>query len=230
MRRAVRRATWGLALILLGLGFLLNSLGVTGAHDFLVHWWPLLLVLIGLGEFLSGEIIGGAFWVVIGIVVTLFTDNLVDYTGNVWGIIWPLLVIFIGLRFMLRPAYRRRRWERWSEQDRVSWAAGSSAIFGGAGKKVSSKDFKGTSVSALFGGVKLDLREAKISEEGAVIDVSALFGGVEILVPAKYPVRMDTMALFGGHEDKRDVSKIDENLPTIVVQGEVIFGGIDIKD
>lgn len=223
MRKMGMGWLWGLVLILLGIGFLLNSLGISSAHDFLVAWWPVIFVIIGLGEIISGNSYNGTFWLIIGVVLGLFTTGAVSYNGDLWQIIWPLILILMGLRFILRPAFRMRVV---SEEN----FTGSTAVFSGSNKKINSKDFKGSKVSAVFGGAKLDLRDATISKDGAVIDVSTVFGGIEILVPKKTPVKMDVAAIFGGHEDKRDTSQIDEKLPTIVIRGEAIFGGVEIKD
>jgi hypothetical protein len=53
------------------------------------------------------------------------------------------------------------------------------AIFGGVERKVTTDDFRGGHVSAMFGGVEVDLRRAGMRGDSAVVDVSAMFGGVE---------------------------------------------------
>ncbi len=223
MKKMGRRWIWGLVLILLGLSLLSNTLGLSGLHNLIIHWWPVIFVIFGLGELIEGETWNGFFWILIGVVVGLFTTNYVHYSGDIWQIIWSLVIILIGLRIIFRPAFRPKMTE---EKSRF---VGATAVFGGSTKKVSSKEFEGSSVNAVFGGAKLDLRDATISKEGAIVDVSAIFGGIEILVPANYPVRMNAVAIFGGQDDKRDLSKVDESLPKIIIRGEVIFGGIEIK-
>jgi len=225
MKRMGMSWVWGVVLILLGAGFLANSVGANGVHDFIINWWPLLLIVIGLGEILADRnYFSGAFWVIIGIVVLIFTTGWVSYNGDIWTIIWPVALILIGIRFIFRPSMHTK-----VDVEDGSFV-GSSAVFSGASKKITSKNFRGSNVSAVFGGAKLDLRDATIAKEGAVIGVSAIFGGVEVLVPRKTPVRTDVVAIFGGHDDKRSASDIDEKLPTITVKGEAIFGGIEIKD
>ena len=55
---------------------------------------------------------------------------------------------------------------------------------------------------ALFGGVELDMRHAKISTEGCKIHATALFGGVEIIVPDDWNVIITGTPIFGGIENK----------------------------
>jgi len=217
------RWVWGTVLILLGLGLLSNTLGIEGMHNFIVRWWPIIFIVFGLGELIVGEFLNGFFWLIVGVIIGLFTTGTVDYTGNLWSIIWSIVVILIGLRLILRPMMKVR------SSDEKEKFVGTSAVFGGTTKKVSAKEFTGSNLTAVFGGAKLDLRNAMVAKEGAIIDVSAVFGGVEIIVPEKTPVRMNAVAIFGGQEDKRDTSKIDESLPIITISGEVIFGGIEVK-
>lgn len=183
MRRVANRWIWGTALLLIGVGFFLNALGIPGVRDLVVQWWPLVFVVIGLGDLLTGNPFNGVFWCLLGVVVSLFTSGTVSYSGNLWSILWPLALALIGLRLLLRPLLgKRARLENRHFAD-------SSAVFGGTEKRVDSQEFKGSTVNAIFGGATLDLRDARIAEEGAVIDVSVVFGGVEIVVPPEHRSR-----------------------------------------
>lgn len=224
MKRMRMGWVWGLVLILLGIMFLAKSMGATGVHDLIVSWWPVILIILGLNELVSRNYFNAAFWLIIGVIIGLFTTGIIKFHGNIWQIIWPAILILIGLRFIFRPSYKMHVTE-----EREAYFE-SSAVFGGSHKKISTKGFKGTAVKAFFGGVKLDLREAQIDKDGAVIDISAVFGGVEILVPKKTRVKTDIVAIFGGHDDKRAAGDINEKLPAITIRGEAIFGGVEIKD
>ena len=224
MRRIANRLVWGFALLLVGVGFLLNALGIASVHNLLAHWWPVIFLIIGLGDLLTGNLFNGAFWCIIGLVVMLFTSGTVNYTGNLWSIIWPLAVALIGLRLILHPIIYRKA----KPDDRGF--VDSSAVFGGNEKKVESKDFRGSTINAVFGGAKLDLRDAEVAAEGAVIDLSVVFGGVEILVPQRTPIRTHVTTIVGGLTDYRQAGDIDHSLPAIIIRGEIIFGGVEIKE
>ncbi len=174
MRRISTRWSWGLALVLLGVGLLLSALNIPGARDGLAMWWPALLVVLAIGEFLSDDLMSGAFWIIIGGVLLLFTTRYISYSGNIRQIIWPIVLVLLGLRFLIRPARRPK-----IESHGCDWV-GPSATFSETVEKETSQDFKGTSVRAVFGGAKLDLSDAKIAQEGAVIELTVRFGGVEL--------------------------------------------------
>lgn len=210
-------------MVAVGVCFLLKAFGYPDAYDWLAKGWPLILVVSGVVDILSGEMYGGLVWVIVGFVVGLITSDLVSYSGNKWQVIWPIVVILVGLRFLLRPKRRA------SPRRPAAARDGSSAIFGETVKQETSQNFTGTSVSAKFGGAKLDLREAKVAPEGAVINISVTFGGVEILAPAGAPVRSELRPFLGGFTDERAPETIDRSQPALILRGDVFFGGVEVK-
>ena len=85
---------------------------------------------------------------------------------------------------------------------------------------------KDMSLNATFGGVKCDLREAIINED-IVINASAIFGGIEILVPENVQIKVKSVPIFGGVDNKAQNNEADEH--TIYVKATCMFGGVDIK-
>ena len=106
------------------------------------------------------------------------------------------------------------------------------AVFSGVKRKVDSQDFKGGDVVAVFGGVNIDLRNAAIAGERAVIDLNLLFGGVDIRVPENWNVVMKGVAIFGAFEDKTTHPKADPNvkIPELVITGAAMFAGVNAKN
>ena len=93
-----------------------------------------------------------------------------------------------------------------------------------------SKNFKGGDLVNIFGGTELDLSQADFTGT-AIIDLTTIFGGTKLLVPSNWSLRSEgTVTIFGGIEDKRRMQTITETPDkTLVLQGTVIFGGIEIK-
>ena len=81
-------------------------------------------------------------------------------------------------------------------------------------------------MEAVFGGIKLDLREAIIKKD-VVINARAIFGGIDILVPENINVVVSSSSMFGGVDNKREINQ--DNKITIYVNDSSLFGGIDIK-
>jgi hypothetical protein len=89
-----------------------------------------------------------------------------------------------------------------------------------------SQAFRGGSVLAILGGVSLDLREATLAP-GATLSVHALLGGVAIRTPAEWRVELRAHALFGGVAAPGR-SSVDDDAPTLVVDGLAALGGIAV--
>ena len=82
-------------------------------------------------------------------------------------------------------------------------------------------------INAIFGGVKLDLKNAIIDQD-VVINASAIFGGIDIYVPKNVKVKTKSVPIFGGVNNKANIST-DEKSHTIYINGTAVFGGIEIK-
>lgn len=103
-----------------------------------------------------------------------------------------------------------------------------TTIFGGAKKKVFSKQFKGGETTCLFGGTDLDLTQADI-QGTVIIDVVQMFGGVKMVVPANWEIKSDITAILGGFDDKRSTPQAPSSGKKLVITGFVMFGGVEIK-
>ncbi|MGH3133789.1 MAG: hypothetical protein ACRDNY_08655 [Gaiellaceae bacterium] len=100
------------------------------------------------------------------------------------------------------------------------------AIFDGASLKSRAKAFTGGSLLAWFGGVAVDLREARLAP-GAHLRLHSLFGGIAIRVPPGWRVESRVTALGGGIAvGAPDVE--DATAPTLTLDGFSLAGGIAV--
>ena len=102
------------------------------------------------------------------------------------------------------------------------------AVFGGVERKGRWRVRSRSQVTAVFGGVDLDLREADFDAPVVELNVQTCFGGVDLKVPAGITVRDETTHVFGG-VDIKNLGEPVEGAPTLVLKGTVFFGGIDVK-
>jgi hypothetical protein len=103
------RAIAGIALLVIGVVFLLGNLGFFYAED-VGRFWPVLLIVagaaraLGYGRFGYGRprfLLGGGLMVVGGM---LLAKNLGFLHGNVWSIVWPVMLIFGGVASLFRQS------------------------------------------------------------------------------------------------------------------------------
>ena len=104
-----------------------------------------------------------------------------------------------------------------------------SSTFGGASCKATSQSFRGGEIETSFGGVQLDLREARLHPDGAILKVKALIGGIEIQVPKGWDVELDITSSIAGSNDNR-TSSADEGAPKLKITGTATLAGVTVKD
>lgn len=110
-----------------------------------------------------------------------------------------------------------------AESDEVALVA----IFDGIDLKSRAQAFRGGSMLAWFGGVAVDLTEAKLAPD-ARLTIGALFGGVDVKVPPEWRVVSTGRAFAGGVSD--DVPEPqDPEAPTLTVESTTAFGGISVR-
>lgn len=211
---------WGVLFIFFGVGFFLSSIGILNFGSFISKWWPVALLIVSIIQFLTSRWRSAMVWAVLGLTLLLSTSGLVNV--GFWSMFWPMILIIVGLSF-ITDAFVYKGGDL---HDHVN----IFAVFGGADKIAESKKFVGANIISIFGGSKLDLRNAKLSEKGASVNVFVLFGGTEIMVPKDIQVKSDIFALFGGSDDKRKDIVVKGDKSGLVVQGIVLFGGAEIKN
>jgi predicted membrane protein len=103
----------------------------------------------------------------------------------------------------------------------------SSAFFSGVDQQNRSSDFRSSEASAFMGDVKLDFRDAGMVGTEATINVSAVMGGVEIRVPRSWTVINHVTPIMGGVADH---TRFGDGSKRLVIEGNVIMGGLEIKN
>ena len=162
-------------------------------------WWG--IVLIGLG-----------------ILFLLDTANVLDVREMIQTF-WPLILVFIGIRMLLRRrmgtaggaaatggagpgAAGAANWNaggstgsdaRQSTGDRVE----ESNLFGNANVRVVSSTFRGGKISTLFGGAEVDLVGATMAPGTHTLKIDCLFGGVTVRLPAGIAVTVSADGVLG---------------------------------
>jgi predicted membrane protein len=218
-------------LILIGVAFLLDHLGIVSISN-LWRFWPLLLVFAGVGNLASHRGSWGVLLIVAGVALQL---NELNITHFGWGAFWPMMLIALGLFVMWGSM-------QWSSKPAVSTSGtgdprttlNEAVVFGGLERRMTSQDFQGGDITAIFGGIELDLTEASMQGNEATLAITAIFGGVELRIPPAWHVAFRGAPIFGGVEDKTRTARVDDpassNLKTLVITGAVIFGGLEIKN
>ena len=140
-------------------------------------------------------------------------------------LIVPVILIVIGVNIIFKSFIQSSITEKIKSVNKNN-LEGYCATFSEQRISMAGVDFKGVNLDAIFGSVNLDLNGAHIGED-RVIHATAIFGGIEIRVPENVNVKVKSRSVFGGVNNK--VTRKQENVPTIYVNGSAIFGGVTIK-
>jgi hypothetical protein len=240
-RRVTGQTVFALLIVTVGLILLGRT---TGYYDagWLFRFVPSLFVLAGVYALVvSGfrNVVGSVLVIVVAGAWQLVTLDLIEgadvlvldeihtYTGQQGADVvdlWPLLIVLFGLSVLVGQ-YRARSHARETSDDHPT----AMALFGGSEGRSTSKQLHGADLTAIFGGVEFDLRDAEIADPPAQVSATAIFGGVEVHAPPEWTVRIDVLPLFGGASDDRPRSEDQHEDVDLVVTGMALFGGISVS-
>ena len=106
--KRVTAAVFGLMLIAVGTGFLLDNLGVYDAGQ-LRDYWPLLLIGVGLPSLVAPKDVGDPPWGVVTVGVgTFFLLRNLDVIDWRFRDVWPLFLVLAGVTLIARSFIDRR--------------------------------------------------------------------------------------------------------------------------
>jgi len=244
-RESNSRVITGLIILVVGVLFLVNNFHwLPPQVGYYLFSWKTLLIGIGvLNLLLSRNRVTGFILITVG--VAFWAPQIFHLPIPVGRLIWPMAIIAVGLFLLVNRREEGRGngffgGHRSADENAADGKAfvqedfiDDVAIFGGGDRVVTSKNFRGGKLTAIFGGSAIRMHRASMAPGKHYLEVFYMFGGSEIVVPADWVIRVDVVSIFGGFSDKRYVRKpeeiTDENHPVLVIKGLVIFGGGEIK-
>jgi predicted membrane protein len=221
---------WGGVVLFVGVVLLLDHMGVISAAG-LWRFWPMILVLAGIVNILDEcRRIWGVCLLLAGVLLELGQFGFVHVT---WALLWPILIIGVGLSLMWGSIKARKSIEARGDVVTGPGSLNELAIFSGVEKRIMGKNFRGGRLVAIFGGIEIDMWQAEMEGDTAILHVDAIFGGVELRVPDTWLVSSEGQGVFGGYSDSthlRPPTDPNETRKTLVVRGMALFGGVEIRN
>ncbi len=220
----------GLALIAVGVLWILEATGVFNFMFSTRGWWTLFIIIPSIcGLFGNKDKVGPCIGLGVGVLLLLAVRGVIDWQ-MFWQIGLALVLIGFGVQLLLfrtcRHAACKAEFKTVSRDGknirRIESAFGKQTI------SFAGETLEGAEVHNSFGGLTLDLRGATVAE-GAFIELNVGFGGVVIIVPEDLAVQIAVDSSFGGVSDKR-FSKLASGSRSILITGNVGFGGIELRN
>lgn len=220
---------WGIVLIAIGIIFGGKALGLYDIDIFFKGWWTLFIIVpCFIGLINDKDKTGSAIGLLIGVALLLASRGVFDFS-YIWKLIFPVIIVAIGLSMIFKEVFNKDTNDNIKKlNEKINSKDGYTATFSGQDLNLAGEEFKGTTLNAIFGGIKLDLRKAVINED-IVINASSIFGGIDVLVPDGYKVKIKSNSIFGGVSNSKKNDTVEENARTIYVNATCVFGGVEIK-
>jgi predicted membrane protein len=147
--------------------------------------------------------LGALILIILGILFLLDNLGIADF-GTVIATYWPLILILIGIRIFFRygrgPSQTTSSAEPMTmgtTQESSASTVHNSNVFGDVDMKISSKDFRGGSISNVFGDMNIDLSEIALADGEQLLKLDGVFGDLHVLVPKDIEIAVTSHSVFG---------------------------------
>ena len=236
------RVVLGAIIIVFGVLALIDNMHIFESFNVL-SFWPTVFIVAGLLKIFQthnrGGFVVGAFLVAVGIFLTLEHLGLLYFHIHDW---WPLFLIGAGVLVLSKGSDQNDLGRRIRENLGIGRAQGVggedgkadglsymnvASVMSGSTRRNDTQDFRGGELTAVMGGMEIDLRQASMASE-ATINVFAIWGGIVIKVPADWSVVSRAIPILGG--------AVDQTIPPpftgkrLIIDGYVVMGGVEIKN
>ena len=194
---------WGVVLIIIGLIIGGNALGITHINIFFNGWWTLFIIIpCFIGLFRETEKTGSLIGILIGVILLLGCQNLLDF-DLILKLALPVILVVIGISIIFKDISGKKVSNEIKQLNQKGNGGNSyCAAFSGQSINFDGEKFAGADLTAVFGGVECDLRNA-IIESDIVINASSTFGAIEIYVPSNVNIKTKSTSIFGGVSNKQ---------------------------
>lgn len=214
-----------LGLVLVAVGVLIggNVLSFWEIPLFFRGWWALFIIVPCLvSMFGHGIDAGNCIGISIGVMLLLAAQGVITY-GQFGMLVFPVILVFVGLSIVFRRASKAARPPQEVDTEGLTKY---TAVFSEQNVVFPREPFGGAAASAVFGSVRLDLRQAVIDSD-VYLSVSPLFGGVDVYLPPQVRAEVSCAPFFGGVTNHRSEQAAGGS-PTVYIGGNCIFGGVEI--
>jgi hypothetical protein len=209
----------GTVLVGIGVLFIVDAFGGAEAGDIVAEWWPLGLIVLGGAQIAIDLRISLASAVLVGAGVFALAGTTGLLEGRVWSIAWPVALIGLGAWLAFgrrRPTVVRRR------------VVTRLALLASSNLSVRSREFRRADLTAVLGGIRLDLTGAELHRSGARVSAAAVLGSVIVVVPQGWRVRVRGLPVFGGWDDTTS-RVVPDDAPVLEIRALVVLGGVEAR-
>ena len=235
MKKDYSALIWGLVFVAVGIIFGGNALNIWDIDVFFPGWWTLFLIIPGLVSMVRyGFNWGSGVLVILGLILLFDALDIIS-SDIMWKLVFPLILVIIGISiltsFFRSGTKKNIEDEEYTKSKSYKYDSTQypryTAILGGGDYKNNTEDLKGIVAEAILGGLEIDLRDAKITED-IVLELTAVLGGIDVYIPDNVRVEIISgVPVLGGFEHK--INRDALSGPKVRIKYTAVLGGIEIK-
>ncbi len=180
-------------------------------------WWTLFILIPSVVGLFQKQWISSILGIIIGVLLLLASNGTIEWS-MVGRAFLPVVFIMVGLSIILKPKFKKVHGETDS-----SGQSTYIAFFSGVEQRLNGI-LSDKTLTTMFGGVDLDLRDVQLTHD-VRLQCVCLFGGIDLIMPDNVTVKTTGAPIFGGIDNKYNGT----GEHTVTVDYTCIFGGIDIK-
>jgi len=159
-----------------------------------------------------------------GIILVLIGISIL-FSFPFFNIIFALILVWIGINTLTG----KRRWGNFGNENEVTSSEKYLSrvfIFSGMRAKLTSKDFEGMDLTAIFSAAEVDASVVSTKSKELDIELVAIFGGVKVKFPKNWSVKSEGVGILGGFDNNTKAPA----KPTVTVhlKGTAILGGVEV--
>lgn len=146
------------------------------------------------------NMLGGIILITIGALFLLDNLNVADF-GEMVSNYWPLILILWGFSILTGPKKRSQHGGGAPAAGNVEYSSDlihDSNVFGDVDRSISSNNFKGGSISTVFGDCVIDLTKASLADGRHELKIHGVFGDTSVIVPKQMAAVVNANSTFGS--------------------------------
>lgn len=242
LKKTINKQALILSILLILAGLILLSINYGWIETPLVSVifsWPMLLIVMGYLILFTNDKIAGVVILIVGTffllprLQTSYPETFGWINPNFVDNMWPAMLIILGVviftQVMLNANKRHKMPNREVGDDQTEGLIYKSVVFSGSKSIFLEPVFNGGWLSAIFGGIEIDLSKTSLPEGDTCINVNAIFGGIVLYVPDDLQVITNLSNFFGGVDDKRSVHHTAKQPKRLIIEGSLIFSGCELR-
>jgi predicted membrane protein len=239
-----QRQPLAFAILLVIIGVVILALNFSAKGSSMRHIlfsWQMVVLVVGFITALNRKYLLGIYLILVAhffampSLAKVFPETLSWVEPDFLKTYWALLLVVAGIFIIIqRISNKKRAWNNclnphFTSSENKDGFIRREIVFSGTKEIFSEPVFQGAKIKCTFGGAEIDLRKTSLPEGDTFVRVKCTFGGLVLIVPESWDVDFQINNVFGGSADSRVKNCEIDTTRRLVITGECVFGGCEIK-